>query len=413
MAVILTWLVFGWTYVGLAIGKVPGLRTDRAGIALIGAAAMLAFQLTSVEDAVRTISFDTIGLLLGMMILVAHLDLGGFFKRAIHLAERWVRTPHALLAATLLLSGVLSALLVNDIVCLALPPLVLHLARRLGYHPVPHLLAVATASNIGSVATIIGNPQNMIIGIESGVTFGRFSARLTPIALLGLAIDFILIAWIYRRTLSRQAVPTFRPQARKTSPRKPRDRLLAQSVGVAAVTVALFFTDLPKATVALSAAALLLLGRIRPRKIYSRVDWPLLVMFASLFVVVGVFNREVVGGWGLESWPLLGESPVLGLSLVSAALSNLVSNVPAVLLFRAPINALPLEMQETAWLALAMSSTLAGNLTILGSVANLIVVEEARREGIAISLGEYCRLGVPLTVATLVVGIAWLAWVPY
>jgi Na+/H+ antiporter NhaD/arsenite permease-like protein len=186
--------------------------------------------------------------------------------------------------------------------------------------------------------------------------------------------------------------------------------LLAKSVAVTLVAVVLFFTGLPIELVALGAAAVLLLLRIRPEKIFVQVDWTLLVMFTGLFVVVHAFAKNVVSHWGIENWHAILDHPIDVLSIVSAALSNLVSNVPAVLLFKPIIPAMPAASQESAWLALAMSSTLAGNLTLLGSVANLIVVENARREGIAISFWEYLRVGLPLTLVTLALGIAWLRW---
>src|SRR5437870_1570346 len=198
------WIVFLLTYLGLAFGKVPGLRIDRAGIALVGATAFLVTGVVAVPEAVAAVNFETILLLFGMMVVVAHLRLGGFFEQVMRVAGRHIRTPHGLLAATITLSAVLSAFLVNDIVCLALTPLVIRLARRLGWDPVPHLIGVATASNIGSVATIIGNPQNMIIGLESRISFLRFAARLTPIAVLGLVLDFVLLALVYREALNRK-----------------------------------------------------------------------------------------------------------------------------------------------------------------------------------------------------------------
>ncbi len=177
-------------------------------------------------------------------------------------------------------------------------------------------------------------------------------------------------------------------------------------VTVAAVVA--FFLGMPIALVALGAAAVLLLGRVRPHRIYRQIDWNLLVMFSALFVVVHAFDVKVIQQWGIERWSLLLEHPVSVLSLFSAVLSNLVSNVPAVLLFKPIIPAMPTLHQESAWLALAMSSTLAGNLTILGSVANLIVVENARKEGVTISFWEYCRVGVPVTIVTLLLGVGWL-----
>jgi Na+/H+ antiporter NhaD/arsenite permease-like protein len=316
------------------------------------------------------------------------------------------------LAVTIALSGLLSAFLVNDVVCVALTPLVVHLARRIGIDPVPHLLGLATAANIGSTATITGNPQNMIIGSLSGISYLRFAAVLGPVAALGLLLNYVVIAVVCRHALNEPPRPVV--GTTKAHPRRHRPAhnwLLVKSLTVTLVAVILFFAGLPIALVALGAASILLLGRVRPEKVYRQVDWGLLVMFCGLFVVVHAFDRNVVEAWGLQNLGPLASDPVGVLSIVSAALSNLVSNVPAVLMFKPIIAALPEASRETAWLALAMSSTFAGNLTVLGSVANLIVVESARREGVTISFGDYARVGVPVALLTLGLGVVWLKWV--
>jgi Na+/H+ antiporter NhaD/arsenite permease-like protein len=417
----LTSIVFILTYAGLALGKMPGLRMDRAGIALVGAAVTIVTGILTLPQAVASdaIDYETLILLFGMMIVVGCLRLSGFFGRLAHLCLRRIETPKGLLAVTILLSGVLSAFLVNDIVCLALTPLVLHLARRLRFHPVPHLIGLATAANIGSTATITGNPQNMIIGIHSHISYLRFAVRLFPVAALGLLLNFVIVAFVYRRSLvPPKVVDVTGPLTPEPLPptRKAHTWLRNKSVLVTLVAVTLFFA-LPSSylpVIALGSAAFLLVGRIvNPEKIYRQIDWSLLVLFAGLFIVVHAFQVHVVRLWGVEGWTWLLDRPVDLLSLVSAALSNLVSNVPAVLLFEPVMRHMPEVSHETAWLSLAMSSTFAGNLTVLGSVANLIVVENARREGVAISFGEYCKVGVPVTLLTLALGIIWLKFVPY
>ncbi len=429
----LTSVLFTLTYLGLAVGKVPGLRMDRAGIALVGATLMLVTGLLPFDQAVGTDSIDykTLALLFGMMIVVGFLHLSGFFQRVMARARRRIHSPMSLLIVTITLAGVLSAFLINDIVCLTLTPLVLHLARKLRCDPVPHLIALATAANIGSTGTITGNPQNIYIGSHSGIPYLRFALRLLPIAALGLGINFLVVAFVYRRALvagpSPADVPADKdrtetandqpapvdPNENESADRPVHRWLRRKSVVVTLVTVILFFTGLPLELIALGAAAVLLLGRIKPEKVYREVDWSLLVMFTGLFIVVHTFQVHVVSRWGIEGWHWLLNRPVDLLSLVSAGLSNLVSNVPAVLLLEPVLQAVPASSRETAWLALAMSSTFAGNLTVLGSVANLIVVENAGREGVAVSFWEYCKVGVPLTFLTLALGIAWLQWVPY
>jgi Na+/H+ antiporter NhaD/arsenite permease-like protein len=402
-------VIFGLTYFGLALGEIPGLRIDRAGIALVGAAAMLASGVLSMHDAARAVDYETIVLLFGMMVVVSYLRLAGFFTLATERIAARFSGPHALLGVIITMSGILSAFLVNDVVCVALTPLVLHLCQRLRRPPIPYLVGLATASNIGSVATITGNPQNIIIGSLSGIGYLRFASRLAPIAVIGLIVDFVVVALVYRRTLSRAArepSPAFEPsRARVHRP------LLIKSVLVTLATVGFFFAGQPIALVALVAAGVLLLGRVRPEKVFRLVDWPLLVMFAGLFVVVSAFETNVVQTWGIDRWDGLLKSPVVLVSAFSVLLSNLVSNVPAVLLFKPLMEVIP--QRELAWLALAMSSTLAGNLTVLGSVANLIVVENARRAGTELSFVEYLKVGVPLTALTTIIGVAWLALLPY
>jgi Na+/H+ antiporter NhaD/arsenite permease-like protein len=418
----LFWLTLAWftlTYVGLALGGVPGLRIDRTGIAWVGAALILATGVLSFDEAVKAIDFATIALLLGMMVVVASLRRARFFDRLANWALARVLAPRGLLAVTMLLSGVLSALLVNDVVCLALTPLVVHLARRLRVDPRPHLIGLALAANIGSTATLTGNPQNMIIGnLAHNLSYLRFAARLAPVAVVSLMIGFLLTATIYRTAL-RAPKP---PQEKGTDPARERDpqparrahtRLLVKSLIVTLGAVVFFFAGASMAIVALGAAGILLVDRVAPTKIYRQIDWGLLVMFAGLFVVVRAFEVHVVKRWDVEHWQVLQDDPIGLLSVMSAGLSNLVSNVPAVLLFKPVIPAMPEGVQETAWLALAMSSTLAGNLTVLGSVANLIVVENARKEGVTISFWDHAKVGVPVTVLTLVVGIAWLRFVRY
>ncbi|MGD0384012.1 MAG: SLC13 family permease, partial [Thermoguttaceae bacterium] len=296
------------------------------------------------------------------------------------------------------------------------------LARRMKFDPIPHLIGLATAANVGSTGTITGNPQNIFIGVHSGISYLRFAARLMPVAMLGLGLTYIVVCLVYRGRLAvpkeqdardKDEAPTEVGHGQRLTRSRTHARLQVKAVAVTLAAVALFFTGLPMELVALGAAAVLLLDRIKPEKIYRQVDWELLVMFTGLFIVVHAFQVHVVAGWGIEGWQWLLSRPVVFMSVVSAGLSNLVSNVPAVLLLAPVAQAVPEATRETAWLALAMSSTFAGNLTVLGSVANLIVVENARREGVPISFSEYCKVGVPLTVLTLILGILWLQFVTY
>jgi Na+/H+ antiporter NhaD/arsenite permease-like protein len=394
--------IFAITYLVVAIGRLPGFRLDRAGAALVGASLMVAAGALPLEEAPKAIDFDTIILLLGVMIVVANLRLSGFFR----LVTGWVVTraqyPIVLLASIVLVSGIFSAFLVNDTVCLVLTPLVLDLVTRLRRNPVPYLLAIAMASNIGSTATITGNPQNMIIGSLSHISYGTFTAALSPIAGVGLVLTLGLIALVYRSEFwTRQRLGGEAGPAHADWP------IIAKSVAVSLAMVAGFFAGIPPAKVAIVAGAVLLLTRrVKSEKVYAEIDWTLLLMFAGLFIVVAglehsVLSPEVIGAVGrlhLEQMPVL--------SGITAILSNIVSNVPAVLVLK-PFIA-PLQCQQQAWLTVAMASTLAGNFTLVGSVANLIVVQRARAQNVEIGFWEYFKVGAPLTVLTISVGVFWL-----
>jgi Na+/H+ antiporter NhaD/arsenite permease-like protein len=306
-----------------------------------------------------------------------------------------------LLSAIVLIAGFFSAFFVNDTMCLVLTPLVLEITTHLRRNPVPYLLAVAMASNIGSVATITGNPQNMMIGSFSGIPYRDFASALAPIAAAGLAVTVAVIFLMYRSE--------FRPGDRVlVEPRPPRyNRLLLwKSVGASAAMIVFFFVGWPVAKVAIVAGgALLITRRVKPEKVYREIDWQLLVMFAGLFVVTAGVEKTPWFAGLPASMSRLRMDDIALLSGASAILSNIVSNVPAVLIFR-PFLA-HVANPHRAWLALAMSSTLAGNLTVLGSVANLIVVQQARRK-VQIGFWEHARVGVPLTIITLLIGIALL-----
>jgi len=394
--------VFAATYLVVAIGRLPGFQLDRAGAALLGASLMVGLGALPLADAYRAVDVDALILLLGMMIVVANLRLSGFFALVNAWAVRRAHHPLLLLAAVVLVAGLLSAFFVNDAICLVMTPMVAALTTRLKRNPVPYLLALATASNIGSVATLTGNPQNMIIGGLSGISYGGFARALAPVAAIGLVLTGALIALVYRGEFWTRE--TF---AGELEPARAHPPVILKSVAVALGIVACFFAGVAPAKAAIVGGSLLLLTRrIRSEKVYAEIDWTLLLMFAGLFIVVAALERSalspgataVVGELRLERLPML--------SAVTALLSNLVSNVPAVLALK-PFVA-PLADQPRAWLAVAMASTLAGNLTLLGSLANLIVVERARAEGIALGFWEHFRIGAPVTVLTILVGVLWL-----
>ena len=393
-------LIFAGTYLVLGIGRLPGFRVDRTGAAIIGASLMLAANVLTVEEAYASINYDTIMLLFGMMIVVANLRLSGFFT----IVSAWVvehaRRPLLLLGGIVVVSGVFSACFVNDTMCLVLTPLVLEITGRLRRNRVPYLLAVAMASNVGSVATITGNPQNMMIGSLSRIPYRTFTATLAPVAAVGLALTVIVIGLVYRREFREERpLPLEHPIVRVNRV------LLWKSLVVSVGMMVFFFAGWPVPKVAVIAGALLLVTRrVNPEKIYREIDWSLLVLFIGLFVVIAGLEKTTVPAGLFAAASRYHLERTAPLSVFTAILSNLVSNVPAVLVFKGFVPHLPDAAR--AWLTLAMSSTLAGNLTVLGSVANLIVVQKARH-AVRISFWEYAKAGVPLSIATIAAGV-WM-----
>ncbi|HEX4157781.1 MAG TPA: anion transporter [Rhizomicrobium sp.] len=395
--------IFAGTYFVLAVGRLPGFHLDRTGATLLGASLMVAGGVLTPAEAFRAIDGNTIALLLGMMIVVANLRLSGFFRLATNWIAAHARHPLILLIAVVFASGIFSAFLVNDTVCLALAPLVFDVAQRLRRNPVPYLLAVALASNCGSTATITGNPQNIVIGSLSQISYGNFAAALSPVALAGLLLTAALIALLHPHEFwTRERLESVHERVASHAV------LMIKSLMVTVALVVLFFAGIAPAKVAILAGGLLLLTRIvKNTKIYFEIDWPLLLMFAGLFIVVAGFEKALLSPSAITAVGRLHFERIPVLSAVTAVLSNIVSNVPAVLVLRPFI--LPLHDPKTAWLTVAMASTLAGNFTVLGSVANLIVVQKAATKGVNIAFKDHFRVGAPLTILTIVLGALWLA----
>jgi Na+/H+ antiporter NhaD/arsenite permease-like protein len=396
-------LIFAITYLVLAIGRLPGFRIDRTGAAIIGASFMVGVNALSLNEAYGAINFDTIILLFGMMIVVANLQLSGFFSLVAERVVEHAHSPIVLLVSIVAVAGLFSAFFVNDTMCLVLTPLVLEIAETLDRNPVPYLLAVAMASNIGSVATITGNPQNMMIGSFSGIPYRDFLAVLAPVAAVGLILSILVIYIAFRREFGAAG-----PVRIAQQPVKVDHPLMWKSMIASLAMIVMFFVGWPVPKVAIvTGAALLITRRVDPEKVYRSIDWGLLVMFAGLFIVIAGVERTSLENDLIAVAGRLHLDNVFLLSGFSAVLSNLVSNVPAVLVFKPLVG--HLANPTRSWLTLAMSSTLAGNLTLLGSVANLIVVQQARAK-VRIGFWQYFRVGAPLAVLTILFGAAWIAW---
>jgi Na+/H+ antiporter NhaD/arsenite permease-like protein len=391
-------LIFIGTYLVLAIGRLPGFRVDRTGAAIIGASLMIAFNVLTLDEAYASIDFNTIILLFGMMIVVANLRLSGFFAAVSERAVRHAHHPLTLLVSIILISGIFSAFFVNDTMCLVLTPLVLEIVLALKRNPVPYLLAVAMASNVGSVATITGNPQNMMIGVFSKIPYREFTSALAPTAVVGLLLTFTVIAIIYRKEFRRSKIDIL-----QLRPVRVNKVLMWKSLAASGIMILLFFVGWPVPKVAIVAGALLLVTRrIKPEKIYHEIDFSLLALFVGLFIVIAGVEKTPFPAQGIALASSYGMHKPAILSAAAAIISNLVSNVPAVLVFKPLIP--HMANPNHAWLILAMASTLAGNLTVLGSVANLIVIQRSKHQA-AISFWEYFKVGLPLTILSIVAGV--------
>jgi Na+/H+ antiporter NhaD/arsenite permease-like protein len=398
-------LIFAITYVLISGRQLKILPLNRPAAALLGAVLMVCTGVMTPERAYRAVNYDTLVLLLGMMLISAYLYLAHFFEWAADVVLNFSRTPQRLLLYLTLTSGILSALLVNDTICLVLTPLVVAVIRRGRLPLLPFLIALATSANIGSVATLVGNPQNMIIGHFSHISFAEFARSLAPAAIVGLAINFGIVSLGFHNVL-RGVVISREPHA------IPKlDRGLFAIVCVVFVSIfACFFAGLNLAWTALAGAALVMVvARRDTREVLKLVDWHLLVFFAALFVVVeGLSDTGLPDAIYRHLQPMFGShvtAQACNLTWFSVAGSNIFSNVPFVLVGGKwiPHFADPALM----WKVLALATTFAGNLTIIGSVANMIVVESAR-EHLQIGFWDYARFGIPITIVTTAAGIGVL-----
>jgi Na+/H+ antiporter NhaD/arsenite permease-like protein len=401
-------IIFVVTYVVVAVGRVPYLRVDRPGAALCGAVAMVALGGLPVDEAYTAVHMDTLALLLGMMLMASILTEASFFRWVAWQVLSRARSARLLLCQLVLVAGLLSALLVNDTVCLMLTPLVLAIVVEARLPALPYLLALATGSNIGGMATYTGNPQNMLVGASHGApSFLAYAGHVLPAAALCLAIDAALLVLMFRRQLPAGPLPP-PPLERPTL----KLRLTLLSLGALALFVVLAFCGVHLAGAAMSAAGLLLLvSHVEPKSALARVDWVLLVFFAGLFVVVhGVERTGALDRAWAQVAPILAHPGPAGQAAFAAVVtlgSNLVSNVPLVLVGTRWVPHLP--DPGFAFMILASVSTLAGNLTLFGSMANLIVFEGAREHG-KVSFWGFFKHGAVITATTTAatLGVLWL-----
>lgn len=398
-----TLVIVTLTYIGIAAGHWPALRANRTTITLMGAGMLIAAGQVEFDHVGDYLDLDTLILLFSMMVINANLQMAGFFRLAGSALLRLTQAPRVFLAVEIFFSGLLSAFFLNDTICLMFTPLVLGITLSARRNPLPYLIALAAAANIGSTATLTGNPQNMIIGVASGISYLDFALALTPVALLGFGGIWVVLVLLYPSEFKNGHFDTPAPARIKVY--RP---LLVKSLLVVTGLLAAFLAGVPIAMASfLAACVLLFTRRIRPEKVFQEFDWSLLVFFAALFIVTGSLEANGVSQRMFALLRFGDQTGVLPLTGITVALSNLISNVPAVLLLR-PVVA-GLSDPRAGWLTLAAASTLAGNLTLLGSVANLIVVESAARHQVHLSFWEYTRAGLIITLISLVLGTAWIA----
>jgi Na+/H+ antiporter NhaD/arsenite permease-like protein len=397
--------IFCLAYVGIALGKIPGLVIDRTGVALLGAIAMVVFGVVTPEGAVKSIDLPTILLLYSLMIISAQLRLGGFYTWVALKIVPFYTHPRLFLLITMLVSALLSAILANDIVCFAFTPVLALSLIGARLNPVPFLIGLAVSSNIGSAATIIGNPQNMLIGQTGHLDFAKFFFWCSPPSLLALIASYLIILWIYRQKMVDTEKKIYNEEKYQ---RQPFDKWQTlKGIFLILILMSLFFSSIPRELSAIGIAGLLLCSRkMKTRDIIERVDWHLITLFCALFVIIhGVSQSDYLdmvmhrlSGWGMDLHNL---HVLTGISVI---LSNFFSNVPATMVLIRFLD----PLKQAQWYTLAVSSTFAGNLFLLGSIANLIVVEQASNFDIKITFSQHAAVGIPVTLASLLILLAWL-----
>jgi Na+/H+ antiporter NhaD/arsenite permease-like protein len=395
--------IFAVVYVGMFLGGLPRLKLDRSGVALLGAIAVIGIGAVDTEAAARSVDLPTILLLFAFMVVSAQMRLGGFYTAVTRGVAALPLAPAGLLGALLAVAAALSAVFSNDIVCLAMTPVVARICLARGLPPLPFLVGLACAANIGSAATLIGNPQNMLIGSVLQLSFAAYARQaLVPVS-LSLIVLWAMLAWWLRRAAAVPPAPTLPPD---DAPAFDHWQTAKGLTVAGALLVVFLFTDWPREVAALVGAGVLLLSRrFHSAHVMGFIDWELLVLFIGLFVVNHAFETtglaaQAVGWLAAQGVHLNEPGPLF---VAGLALSNLVSNVPAVMLL------MPHLSGPEAATMLALVSTFAGNLLLVGSIANLIVVDLARKSGVEIDWRGHAKIGVPATLATLAIVWFWLS----
>jgi Na+/H+ antiporter NhaD/arsenite permease-like protein len=395
-------LIFILTYSIISAQKMKWHKLDRPTATLLGAVLMVLTGVLTLEEAYRSVDFNTILLLLGMMIVIAYLKIANCFKYLSYLLITHSRNSFLLLCFVSFSSGILSALFVNDTICLMFTPLLILALKQTRLNPVPYLIALATSSNIGSVATLTGNPQNMLVGVFSKIPYLDFSLHLIPVGLLSLVVNVMIVYIFFRKDINFKRLEPIE----LVKPEIDLKLTIKSLVLVFFIFLGFIFSgNLPLSAIT-GGLALIIISRTKPQEAMEKIDWTLLLFFSGLFIVVGGVNKA-----GLLSMmhnvvePYMGKnvlSQVINFSAFSVIASNIISNVPFVLLSAGWVD--KFIDPKIMWYSLAMSSTFAGNLTIMGSVANMIVMELSK-EHVQVGFWDFFKVGFTTTVVSTIIGI--------
>ena len=396
-------IIFVITFLGIIYTRLPKVNIDRPSAAFFGAVAMILFGVLTFEEAVQAVDFNTIALLLGMMIVITVLELDGFFTIIAEKTISLSKNRNQLLTIIVFVTGIASAFLVNDAVVLLFTPVIIQICRSAKLNPIPYLIGEILASNVGSAMTITGNPQNILIGMQSGIPYLNFLLHLLPVSFIGMILIVFVLKLFFKTEFGNKDHLQFREDKFNYD-----FKSMKVSVPIFAGIIILFFFshtfNISIPLIALAGASLILIfGKIKPSKVIKEVDWVLLLFFAGLFIVVHGIEKVGVLNQFIESTPISNNiQGIMGVHLLSFIMSQIVSNVPFTILML-PI--LKSSSSDLLWLSLASAATLAGNATIIGAVANLIVIEVAKKYDIEIGFWQFFKIGVSITIITLLVSI--------
>lgn len=400
---IIALVIFILTYIGIIFTRLPKMNIDRPSAAFFGAVAMIIFGVLTFKEAVNAIDYNTIALLLGMMIIISTLQLDGFFSLIAYKTISFSKNQTRLLIIVVFITGIASAFLVNDAVVLIFTPVIIMICSKSDLNPIPYLIAEILSSNAGSAMSITGNPQNMLIGLNSGITYSSFLLHLLPVSIISMVIIVIIIRWLYPSCFRKKTSITFDKNIVDFNYSS-----MKTSVPVFILVIIMFFfsnfINLSIPLIALAGGSLILIfGKIKPSLVIKQIDWVLLLFFASLFIVVEGIQKTGLLSSLVNAYPfsndVKGITAIHGISLIG---SQMVSNVPLTIVL---LPFLKVAGSKMLWLSLASASTLAGNATIIGAMANLIVIESAEKQQVKIKFMEFFKAGIIVTLVTMALSI--------